>query len=61
MEAEALRAMEEAGGVQTGHAIAAMNTEIAMAKAKQDGLISAVKMVMDLSEGPEDKEPSEGQ
>jgi hypothetical protein len=55
MEAEALRAMEEAGGVQTGHAIAAMNTEIAMAKAKQDGLMGAIDAVMKLA-GPEDKE-----
>jgi chaperonin GroES len=55
MEAEALRAMEEAGGVQTGHAIAAMNTEIAMAKAKQDGLMGAIEAVMKLA-GPEDKE-----
>ena len=60
MEAEAVRALEEAGGVQTGHAIAALNAEIAMAKAKQDGLMSAIEMVMKLSEGPEDKEPSEG-
>ena len=60
MEAEAVRALEEAGGVQTGHAIAALNAEIAMAKAKQDGLMSAIEMVMKMSEGPEDKEPSEG-
>ena len=56
MEAEAVRALEEAGGIQTGHAIAQLNSEIAMAKAKQDGLLSAIEMVMKLSE---DKEPSE--
>lgn len=60
MEAEAIRALEEAGGVQTGHAIAAMNAEIAMAKAKQEGLMQSIEMMMKMSEpSAEDKEPSE--
>jgi chaperonin GroES len=61
MEAEAIRALEEAGGVSTGHQIAAMNAEIAMAKAKQDGLMQSIELMMKLNEPTaEDKEPSEG-
>jgi len=60
MEAEAVRALEEAGGVQSGHAIAALNAEIAMAKAKQDGMMGAIEAMIKLSSmGEEDKEPSE--
>jgi chaperonin GroES len=63
MEAEAIRAMEEAGGVAKGHDIAVLNAEIALAKGKQDGMMQSIELMLKLSEmesAKEDKmEPSE--
>jgi chaperonin GroES len=59
MEAEAIRALEEAGGVKSGHAIAQLNAEIAMAKAQQDGLMNAIDIILKLSESPTENEPKE--
>jgi hypothetical protein len=50
MEAEAMKAVEEAGGVRTGHAIAVMNAEIAAAKHRQDGLVSAIETMIKLND-----------
>jgi chaperonin GroES len=63
MEAEAVRALEEAGGVAKGHDIAVLNAEIALAKGKQDGMMQSIELMLKLSEmenTAEDKmEPSE--
>jgi chaperonin GroES len=63
MEAEAIKAMEEAGGVAKGHDIAVLNAEIALAKGKQDGMMQSIELMLKLSEmesAKEDKmEPSE--
>jgi hypothetical protein len=63
MEAEAVRALEEAGGVSKGHDIAVLNAEIALAKGKQDGMMQSIELMLKLSEmenTAEDKmEPSE--
>ena len=48
LEAEAILAIEQAGGIKTGHDIAMLDAQIGAAKAKQDGLMSAMKTVMDL-------------
>jgi chaperonin GroES len=50
LEAEAMKAIADAKGVQTGHAIAAMNTEIAAAKHRQDGLLKAIETMMKVSD-----------
>jgi chaperonin GroES len=63
MEAEAIKAMEEAGGVAKGHDIAVLNAEIALAKGKQDGMMQSIELMLKLSEmesAKEDKmEPTE--
>ena len=51
LEAEAILALEEAGGVSKGHDIAMLNAEIAMSKAKQDGIVSSIETIMKLTEG----------
>jgi len=48
LEAEAILAVEQAGGVQTGHEIAMIDAQIGAARAKQDGIQSALKTMMDL-------------
>ena len=57
LEAEALLALEEAGGVRTGQEIQLINSQIAAMKAKNEGIMSSVELMMKLTEG-EDK-PSE--
>ena len=55
LEAEALLALEEAGGVRTGQAIQLINSQIAAMKAKNEGIMSSVELMMKLTEG-EDKQ-----
>jgi len=50
LEAEAYLAIKEAGGIETGHAIQKMQTMISLARAKQDGLMSAVSHMIKASE-----------
>ena len=57
LEAEALLALEEAGGVRTGQEIQLINSQIAAMKAKNEGIMSSIELMMKLTEG-EDK-PSE--
>ena len=57
LEAEALLALETAGGVRTGQEIQLINSQIAAMKAKNEGIMSSVELMMKLTEG-EDK-PSE--
>ena len=55
LEAEALLALEEAGGVRTGQEIQLINSQIAAIKAKNEGIMSSIELMMKLTEG-EDKQ-----
>ena len=59
LEAEAILALEEAGGVRTGHELQLLNTQIAAAKAKNEGIMSSIELMMKLTE--EKDEPSTGE
>jgi chaperonin GroES len=48
LEADAILAVEQAGGVQTGHDIAMLDAQIGAAKAKQEGIQDSMKTVMAL-------------
>lgn len=58
LEAEAILALEEAGGVRTGHDLQMLNTQIAAMRAKNDGILQSIELIMKLTES-EDK-ASEG-
>lgn len=49
LEADAVLALEQAGGVNTGHNIAMINAEIAATKAKNDGIKQAIDTIMQLN------------
>ena len=51
MEAEASKALEEAGGVQAGHDIAMLQTKLGAAKAHQEGIMKSIEMMMKATEG----------
>lgn len=51
MEAEAAKALEEAGGVKAGHDIAMLQTQLGAAKAHQDGILRSIDMLMKATEG----------
>jgi hypothetical protein len=59
LEAEAILALEEAGGVRTGHELQLLNTQIAAAKAKNEGIMASIELMMKLTE--EKDEPSSGE
>jgi len=62
LEAEAILAIEQAGGVQTGHEIAMIDAQIGAAKAKQEGIQDSLKTVMALEKHMNDvKAPKEGE
>ena len=48
LEAEAIRALAQAQGVDTGQQIALLQTQIGAAKAKQDGILKAVQLLKDI-------------
>ena len=48
LEADAILAVEQAGGVRTGHDIAMLDAQIGAAKAKQEGIQDSIKTVMAL-------------
>jgi chaperonin GroES len=48
LEADAILAVEQAGGVRTGHDIAMLDAQIGAAKAKNEGIQSALKTMMEL-------------
>lgn len=50
LEADAMKAIEEAGGIKEGHKIAMIQAQIGAAKAKQDGLLRSIEIMKDLSE-----------
>jgi len=50
LEAEAVKAMEEAGGVKEGHKIAMLDAQIGAAKAQQDGFLRSIEIMMKASE-----------
>ena len=51
MEADAAKALEEAGGVKAGHDIAMLQTQLGAAKAHQDGILKSIEMMMKATEG----------
>jgi len=51
MEAEASKALEEAGGIQAGHDIAMLQTKLGAAKAHQEGIMKSIEMMMKATEG----------
>ena len=62
LEAEAILAVEQAGGVQTGHEIAMIDAQIGAARAKQEGIQDSLKTVMALEKHMNDvKAPKEGE
>ncbi len=56
LEADAMKAIEEAGGIKEGHKIAMIQAQIGAAKAKQDGLLRSIEIMRDLSESMGDVE-----
>jgi len=54
LEADAILAIEQAGGVKTGQDIAMLDAQIGAARARHDGLLSAMKTVMDLEKHMKD-------
>jgi chaperonin GroES len=51
LQAEAAKAIEEAGGVSAGHDIALLQTQLGAAKAHQDGILKSIQMLMKATEG----------
>ena len=51
MEAEAAKALEEAGGIQAGHDIAMLQTKLGAAKAHQDAILKSIDMMIKATEG----------
>ena len=66
LEADAILAVEQAGGVSTGHDIAMLDAQIGAARAKQEGIQDSLKTVMALQkhmtemEAPTPEAPKEG-
>lgn len=48
LEADAILAVEQAGGIRTGHDIAMLDAQIGAARAKQEGIQDSIKTVMAL-------------
>lgn len=51
MEADAAKSLEEAGGVKAGHDIAMLQTQLGAAKAKQEGILRSIELMMKATEG----------
>jgi hypothetical protein len=50
LEAEAIKALAEAKGVETGHAISLINAQIAAEKSRHDGMMSAIQTMLKTAE-----------
>ena len=61
LEAEALLALEEAGGVRTGQHIQLINSQIAAMKAKNEGILSSVELMMKLTEAEDTPSEEQGE
>jgi hypothetical protein len=48
LEAEAILAIEQAGGIKTGHDLAMLDAQIGMAKAQHKGMLDSLNTVMTL-------------
>ena len=59
MEAQAVLALETAGGVSKGHDIAVLNAEIAAMKARNDGIMSSIKIITDMTAAEEANQAKE--
>ena len=51
MEAEAVKAIEEAGGVQKGQEIAMLDAQIGAAKAHQEGILKSIELMTKVNQG----------
>jgi len=63
LEADAILAIEQAGGVKQGHEIAMIDAQIGAAKAKQEGIQTALRTMMDFEKHMADMnqpQPEEG-
>lgn len=58
MEADAIKAVEEAGGVKTGHDIAMLQTQIAAAKNHQEGILKSLELIQKETEGEVQYDPN---
>lgn len=58
MEADAIKAVEEAGGVKTGHDIAMLQTQIAAAKNHQEGILKSLELIKKETEGEVQYDPN---
>jgi chaperonin GroES len=54
LEADAILAVEQAGGVRTGHEIAMIDAQIGAAKAKHEGIQDSMKTIMNLEKHMKD-------
>jgi hypothetical protein len=54
LEAEAILAVEQAGGVRTGHEIAMIDAQIGAAKAKHEGIQDSMQTIMNLEKHMKD-------
>ena len=61
LEAEAILALEEAGGVRTGHDLQMLNTQIAAMRAKNEGILSSIELMMKLTEGEDESSEPTGE
>jgi chaperonin GroES len=51
LEAEAVKAIEEAGGISKGQEIAMLDAQIGAAKARQEGILKSIELMMKATEG----------
>jgi chaperonin GroES len=54
LEAQAVKALEEAGGVKAGHDIAMLDAQIGAAKAHHDGILKSIELLNKVSQGEKD-------
>lgn len=60
LEAQVVKTLAEAKGVDTGHQIAILEAQIGAAKAKQEGTLEALKILHDISKGQDDGGSKQG-
>ena len=60
LEAEAVKAIEEAGGIKKGQDIAMLDAQIGAAKAHQDGILKSIELMIKATEGEENGNDGSG-
>ena len=61
LEAEAIKLLAEADGVDTGHAIAMINAELAAQKQHKDSLMTAIELMHDIEMDYQKKDSGKGE